>query len=448
MPPPRQLVALAALCAAASLSFAAHAQDAGPTDGGEPNLPAGASTALAKNGTAQRRAINPPEANNIAQRLAAIYAEVERFRHIRVNAAHGVVKLSGGVRSGDDADDAVELARKLEGVIFVENKLSEPVAVSDRLSPLRERFERWIASVIDLAPLVAIALAALFLALLLGRAVSSFDFIFKRLVRKPILQDVARRLTRLLFFIVGVLIALEIIGATGVVGTILGAAGVVGLTVGFAFRDIAENYLASFLLIGRRPFAIGDLIKVDEHEGKVMRLTMRETVLMTLDGNHLSLPNATVFKARVLNYTRNPRRRFDFVVGAGVDTDLLMAQQLGVETLLNTPGVIEDPKAWAQIEELGDSNVAIRFYAWVDQREADFFKVWSEAIRRVKTAMDDAGVDMPEPIYRVNLKRTDSHKSAQGTSTEPLEADVDLSPDDTIDREIESLKDEEKNLLT
>ena len=93
--------------------------------------------------------------------------------------------------------------------------------------------------------------------------------------------------------------------------------------LGFAFRDIAENYIAGVLLSLRRPFAPGEHVVIDNREGKVVALTSRATILMTLDGNELRLPNAMVFKAVVLNYSKNPQRRFDFTITIDADRRLL-----------------------------------------------------------------------------------------------------------------------------
>lgn len=387
----------------------------------------------------------------VRQQLEAVFGAVRRFEGVRVSVNRGVVRLTGEVSSSADIDAAGEIAEGLEGVIYVDNELTAPAAVSDRLGPVQDRAAQLWSQTAEKAPLYGVALVILLLGWTLGKLVASFGPLYEKLLAAPILRDLAKRVTRLVFLIVSALIALELLDATTLVGTMLGAAGVASLAVGFAFRDIAENYLASFLLIGRRPFALGDSIEIGEHTGKVMRLTMRDTVLMTFDGNHLSLPNATVFKATVLNYSRNPRRRFDFIVGASADSDLRRAQSIGVETLRQTPGVVVDPEPFAQIEELGDSNVALGFYGWVNQQDADFFKTRSEAILRVKIAMENAGVEMPEPIYRVNMTTRDASteppvkRAPSGDDNEDV--DVDVSPDHSLDDQIAEHVDEEENLL-
>jgi len=153
---------------------------------------------------------------------------------------------------------------------------------------------------------------------------------------------------------------------------------------------------------------------------------------MTLDGNHLRLPNALVFRSVTLNYTRNPRRRFEFDVGIGVNEDLVRAQGLGTAELARVEGVMATPPPRAFITALGDSNVQVRFLGWVDQRAHDFQQVKSEAIRRAKLALEAAGMDMPEPIYRVQLTErvAASSAAAAATRTPPSSA---REPPETID---------------
>ncbi len=93
------------------------------------------------------------------------------------------------------------------------------------------------------------------------------------------------------------LVALEILDATAIVGALLGTAGVLGVALGFAFKDILENYLAGILMSLRQPFSPRDHVVIDGNEGLVIALNSRATILMTLDGNHLRLPNALVFRS-------------------------------------------------------------------------------------------------------------------------------------------------------
>jgi len=124
---------------------------------------------------------------------------------------------------------------------------------------------------------------------------------------------------------------------------------------------------------------------------------------MTLDGNHLRIPNSTVFKGVILNYTRNPQRRFEFELGIDADGDANAARHIGVETLMALPFVLDEPAPSARVQEVGDSNIVLKFLGWIDQEETDWYKARSKAIPAVKDALEAAGFGLPEPIYRLRF---------------------------------------------
>jgi small-conductance mechanosensitive channel len=251
---------------------------------------------------------------------------------------------------------------------------------------------------------------------------------------------------------------LEILDATALAGAIIGVAGVAGIALGFAFRNIVENYLAGILLSMRNPFSTGDAVEIDGFQGKVVRLTSRDTVLMTFDGNHLRIPNSKIITSVLINFSRNPLRRFDFAIGVSTELDLVAVHNLGMEILDSMTSVLENPGPNIIIEALGDSTVNMRFFAWIDQRESGFGKTKSEAIRLVKDAFDQAHFDMPEPTYRVQLSDRSALISKPATTedlprkesvkvSEPEE--LDTSVETEIDDQVEAAqqKDDEANLL-
>ncbi len=252
-------------------------------------------------------------------------------------------------------------------------------------------------------PLFALALLAVWVCWLLGRWLSRRALLDHVARRNPFMRDLTRTTVRWLATSLGVLVALEILDATALAGALLGTAGVLGIALGFAFKDTLENYLAGILMSLRQPFAPRDHVVIDGNEGVVVSMTSRATILMTLDGNHLRLPNALVFRSVTLNYSRNPSRRFQFDVGIGVGEDLVAAQNIGTAELAKLPGVMTTPPPRAYIAALGDSNVQVRFLGWVEQRSHDFLMMRSEAIRTVKLALEAAEMDLPEPIYRLQL---------------------------------------------
>jgi small-conductance mechanosensitive channel len=274
-------------------------------------------------------------------------------------------------------------------------------------------------SLLSMLPLLLLALLVIALGWMLGNWVSRRTVLERVGSRNPFLRELARTTVRWLISGAGVLVALQILDATALVGAVLGTAGLFGVALGFAFKDTLENYLAGILMSLRQPFAPRDHVVIAGNEGLVISMTSRATILMTLDGNHLRLPNALVFRSVTLNYTRNPSRRFEFDIGVGVNEDLVLAQRLGVAQLERLGGVMKQPPPRAYIAALGDSNVQVRFQGWVDQRTNEFLLVKSEAIRQVKLALERQGMDMPEPIYRVQINRRNGVGLGAGVAASP-----------------------------
>ena len=209
----------------------------------------------------------------------------------------------------------------------------------------------------------------------------------------------------------------------------LGGAGVIGIAVGFAVKDTIENYIASLMLSIRQPFRARDQVVINGQEGIVVRLTSRATILMTLDGNQLRIPNAEVFKGTILNYTKNPERRFTFELGVDANDDPLAAIKVGLDAIDTLAFVLEEPKAIAVITNVGDSNIVLEFQVWVDQSETDFAKARSIAIRETKHALENEGFSLPEPIYRLrfNNKLEKAFEHMQ-SSADSAKSDMTITP--------------------
>ncbi|WP_336987442.1 mechanosensitive ion channel domain-containing protein [Altererythrobacter aquiaggeris] len=342
------------------------------------------------------------EDDRITSRLKAIFAEIPELAGVNVTVTEGVVTLSGTVPSEKDISRATEIVSRVDGVVTLESDLERDISVGENLENLgglKDRFAKFMA----LLPLIGVALLVALVIALIGYLIAGLTGLWRKIMPNSFLAELIATAIRAVFVIGGIVIALDIIGATALLGAVLGGAGVIGLALGFAMRDTVENYVASLMLSLRQPFRANDHVLIDDLEGRIIRLTSRATVMMTLDGNHLRIPNSTVFKAVILNYTTNPQRRFEFELGVDADDDPRAARKLGIETLAGLPFISSDPAPEARIEQVGDSNIVVRFLGWIDQRETDFFKARSKSIPAVKDALECAGFALPEPIYRLRF---------------------------------------------
>ena len=386
-------------------------------------------------------------------RLRGIFQQVEAFRDIRVRVRQGVVHLDGTVLQQQNAADAADLARSLDDVLYVSNDVSAQTDLADRVSPALSRLQDYGTAVVEFLPVGLIALLVILGTLGVTRWIGGWT-VPERMRISPLAWGLVRRVVQFAIGVVGLVVTFDLLGVTSLVGALLGTAGVAGLAVGFAFRDIIENYLAGVLLSLRQPFRVNDVVSIADHDGRVVRLTAREVVLLTFEGNHVRLPNAMVFKSVLVNYTLNVQRLFYFDVGVGVEEDLSEVQRVGIDTLDAMKGVLADPPPFARVQELGDSTVVVRLHGWVDQEEADFHKVQSEAIRLVKQAFDEADVEMPEPTYRLQLYRAGDApphvpKGPDSPAAEQARA-IDVEPDGRLEQKVEEelRTSDESNLLS
>ena len=338
----------------------------------------------------------------ISERIRGFFAEIPAFEAVSVEVEEGVVTLSGTVTEAEDIDRAEAIAGRVRGVVTVENGIERDISVDSALDGVGSIGDR-AAGLLAMLPLIAVALGVAALIILVGYLLAGLTSLWHRIAPNSFLAELIASAIRFVAIVLGVVVALDIVGAAALMGAVLGGAGVVGIALGFAMRDTIENYVASLMLSLRQPFRANDHVMIDDQEGRVIRLTSRATVLMTLDGNHLRIPNGQVFKATILNFTRNPQRRFEFDLGVDADDDVRAARRLARETLRSLPFVLDNPPAEVRIVEVGDSNVVIRMLGWIDQGESDWFRSQSLAIPAVKEALEEAGFGLPEPIYRLRF---------------------------------------------
>ncbi|XDA99007.1 mechanosensitive ion channel domain-containing protein [Sulfitobacter sp. LCG007] len=377
----------------AALSFCllvaqADAQTDAPPQAGEPAISVGSS------GEDDQR---------IGNRIGGIFSEIDGLGSVAVSVRAGVVTLAGTVAEPAQIEQAADLARRVEGVVSVRNRVELDDSVSAQIDPAVERILGRATRILSLAPLAVFALIVFAVVLVIGLLLTRDAGIWRRIAPNPFIADIYRVLARVSFVIVAIVLALDVLDATALIGAVLGVAGVAGLAVGFAVRDTVENFIASILLSLRQPFRPNDLVEIEGMLGHVARLTSRATVLISPDGNHIRIPNATVFKGMIVNYTRQPERRFVFSLGVDADADLGQALRVAVEAVQALPFVLERPAMSAWIAEVGDSNVLLTFAGWVNQSETEFDKGRGEAIRAAKTALEAAGFGLPEPIYRLKM---------------------------------------------
>ncbi|MEX3315314.1 mechanosensitive ion channel domain-containing protein [Sulfitobacter sp. PS-8MA] len=380
----------------------------------------------------------------IGRRIEAIFEATGWFDDPAVRVRDGVAFLQGTATSEDQKKWARDLAARTDGVVAVVNDISVYHTVSWSLAPARAELRRMAEQGLTALPLVLLALLILPIAWGLARLISRLmRWLLQDRIHSPFLRDFIARATAAPVFLLGVYLVLQVAGLTQLALSIVGGAGVLGIIIGFAFRDIAENFLASLLLSIRRPFSRGDLIRVGDREGIVQTMDTRSTVLISAEGNHIQIPNSTVFKAVIENFTAAPKRRGDFLVGIGYDASVAQTQTVLTEVLTEHEAIFADPAPMVLVDALGASTVNIKVYYWFDGWKYSPLKLKSALLRKSKRALTDAGISMPdearEVIFPEGIPLVEAEEpvqpsraeDAQQQSTSPSNAEPAFSSADT-----------------
>ncbi len=340
--------------------------------------------------------------DEIGQRLQSVLDATGWFIGPQVRVEEGVVFLNGRAETEELKKWAGDLARNTQDVVAVANRMEvlEPSIwdFDPAWSGLLVLWRDFIRSL----PFVIFGLLILALSVGAGIVATRGSRAFlRRRIHAKLLRNVIARGAGVLAFLVGTYIVLRVSGLTQLALTIVGGTGLIGLAVGIAFRDITENFLASIFLSMQQPFETGDLVEISHVTGFVQQLNVRTTILMTLDGNVVQIPNASVYKSTLRNFTTNSNRREDFLVGIGYDDSINEAQEVARKVLADHSAVLNDPEPLVLADSLGQSTVNLRVYFWLNGHEHSWLKVRSSVIRLVKLAFQQHGISMPDEAREV-----------------------------------------------
>ncbi|MCB0167124.1 MAG: mechanosensitive ion channel [Anaerolineae bacterium] len=245
-------------------------------------------------------------------------------------------------------------------------------------------------------------------------AIIFFIFLFTASWIKTLISQVSRRsglshsasllmgrLSRWFIIIFGGLIALSIIIPSFNPGQLIQLLGISSIAIGFAFRDIAQNFLAGILILLTQPFKIGDQIVVGDYEGTVTEIETRATIIKTYDGRRVVIPNAELFTDSVIVNTAHQSRRTEYDVGIGYEDDIEQARQIILDALHHTDGVLSNPAPDVLTVALDASSVNLRARWWTKPQKADVLAVQDRVITTIKQKLDENNINIPFPIRTV-----------------------------------------------
>ena len=291
---------------------------------------------------------------------------------------------------------------------------------------LGEIFLQFYRDMMTMLPNIVVAITVFVLFVIIGRLF--YSVVGKRIQlrwKDTIVSNFVAEASKWMFYFLGAIVALNIVGFGGIASGVIAGAGIGALVFGFAFKDIGENFLAGILLAVNRPFEVGDIIEADGHKGTVRNLDLRTTHLRNAEGKDIYLPNAAIIKNTVINYTIDGNLRINFPIGVAPESDIEATRTIILEYLEHSPFILQDPPPNVVVEELGEYTTNIRVLFWVDilanKKQADVLlgeTIRSKVITDVKVLLDQNGIEMPSQVLEHKMYRDHSLRLDPGATDE------------------------------
>ena len=245
----------------------------------------------------------------------------------------------------------------------------------------------------------------------------------KIMLRSHLDDTVASFLSRLLYGVLLVIVALAALSKIGVQTTsvvaILGGAAV---AIGLSLKDQLSNFAAGIMIVTFRPFVRGDYVQISSYTGTVTEITLVNTHLTTINNHDIIIPNGDITTSAVTNYTALPNRRVDITVGIGYDADIKTAKDVMLSLARNNPLAFTDPEPIVRVTNLGDNSVDLTLNVWTTN--ADWWSMQCELLEQFKQALDDEKIEIPFPQRSVHVKGLDHMINQMGQAQKlPLTKD-------------------------
>ncbi|MBK7160494.1 MAG: mechanosensitive ion channel family protein [Ignavibacteria bacterium] len=247
---------------------------------------------------------------------------------------------------------------------------------------------------IHILPKAIIAFVIFILFLFLSGKVS--NLVKNRLVfrtKDPLLSGFISKISKWIVSIIGFVVCMEILGFATLAGGIVTGAGLSAVILGFAFKNIGENFLSGLLLAFNRPFNTGDLIQVEGYTGKITSMDFRTTNIETFDGQNVFIPNSIIINNPLVNYTYESKRRIDFTIQVDYTNDLDKAKKIILNSIKKVKDVLDEPKPMVIVDELTTS-MSIKSFFWIDTKisENSLPEIKSDVIELSRNELNDEGI--------------------------------------------------------
>lgn len=268
--------------------------------------------------------------------------------------------------------------------------------------------EKYWAGFLSFLPGFVLAVIFLLLSIFISRKISRLiNNRLKRRLDDQLLVNFLTKISKWVIILLGFFVAMQLLGLATLASGLIAGAGVSAIVIGFAFKDIGENFLSGVILAFNRPFKIGDVIVTENITGTIVSLDLRTTTIKTFEGFDVFVPNSIIINNPLINYNREGTRRFDFIVGIDYDDDVGNARNAILDRIFDVSEVLKEPKPFVIVNELSSSSTNLRIFYWVNASAVsrNLMEIKSEVIESTVKAFKDKGVRIPFDSVQVQFKK-------------------------------------------
>jgi small conductance mechanosensitive channel len=270
---------------------------------------------------------------------------------------------------------------------------------------VQSKLTDWLESLVMMLPnlvLAALIVVGFWLMAKLVRRLA--DRFMIRFFQSSTLQRLISTILYISIVLIGAFTALSVLHLDKTVTSLLAGAGILGLALGFAFQDIASNFIAGVLMAAQRPLRVGDLVETSDQVGIVERIDLRTTELRNLQGLQVIIPNKDIFQSVLINFARNGIRRVDLEVRVGYGENLTRVQKITIDAMKVVPDVLLEKGVDVFYQGFMESSINFEVRFWITSiSNRHFHTVRSNAIMAIKAAYDEAGITIPFPIRTLDF---------------------------------------------
>ena len=284
----------------------------------------------------------------------------------------------------------------------------EKIELKSIFSLLEERLVSWYEIVIKSIPNIIASIFIILIFIFLAKlARKVFSKVLPRISKNEAVTSLLDTIIYFIIILIGFFVSLEILHLDKTVTSLLAGAGVLGLALGFAFQEIASNFVSGIFIAFREPYKLGDIVQLDQHFGKITNINLRTTSITTFQGLEIIIPNKHMFTKPFTNFTTTPKRRIDIEVGVSYEDDLEKVEKVTKEALLNINEIINDEEPEVFFKEVSDSSINLVARIWIHYPENQaFLKARHKAIINIKKHYDKNGISIPFPIRTIVMDKT------------------------------------------